>query len=96
MATRKIHLPCLAGCFYTRLLTSERKGIGVIRLRVRELAEQRDVSMTRLSHLAVLDIKVIRKMFREPTASFTTYALDKVAKALGVPFTEIFEVVPDE
>lgn len=68
----------------------------MIRLRVKELAEQRGVTMNRLSHLAVLDIKVIRKMFREPTASFTTYALNKVARALQVDVIELIESVPDE
>lgn len=68
----------------------------MIRLRVRELAEARGISQNRLSHLAILDIKVIRKMYREPTASFTTYALDKVARALDVPVNELLESLPDE
>jgi DNA-binding Xre family transcriptional regulator len=63
---------------------------------VKELAEQRGISQNKLSHLAVLDIKVIRKMFQQPTASFTTYALDKVARALGVSVLDILEIVPDE
>lgn len=68
----------------------------MIRLKVRELSESRGYSMNYLSHIAILDIKVIRKMYREPTASFTTYALDKVAKALGVDASELIESVPDE
>lgn len=67
----------------------------MIRLKVRELAEARGYSMTYLSHIAILDIKVIRKMYHEPTASFTTYALDKVAKALRVDASELLESVPD-
>lgn len=68
----------------------------MIRLRVKELAEQRGISQNKLSHLAVLDIKVIRKMFQQPTSSFTTYALDKVARALGVTVNDLLESVPDE
>lgn len=67
----------------------------MIRLRVKELAEARGISQNRLSHLAVLDIKVIRKMFQHPTSSFTTYALDKVARALDVDVKELLESVPD-
>lgn len=67
----------------------------MIRLRVKELAEARGISQNRLSHLAILDIKVIRKMYQQPTASFTTYALDKVARALDVDVTELLESVPD-
>jgi DNA-binding Xre family transcriptional regulator len=67
----------------------------MIRLKVRELAQARGYSMNYLSHVAILDIKVIRKMYREPTASFTTYALDKVAKALGVDASELIESVTE-
>ena len=67
----------------------------MIRLRVKELAEARGISQNRLSHLAILDIKVIRKMYQQPTASFTTYALDKVARALDVDVTELLESIPD-
>lgn len=68
----------------------------MIRIKARELAEARGISQNKLSHLAMLDIKVIRKMFQEPTASFTTYALNKVANALGVDIRELIETVPDE
>lgn len=68
----------------------------MIRVKVRELAEARGISQNKLSHLAVLDVKVIRKMYQQPTASFTTYALDKIAKALGVDITELVESIPDE
>jgi DNA-binding Xre family transcriptional regulator len=68
----------------------------LIRLKVKEIAEQRGISQNKLSHLAVLDIKVVRKMFRDPTASFTTYALNKVAKALQVDIFDLIEIVPDD
>lgn len=68
----------------------------MIRLRVKEIAEAKGISQNRLSHLAVLDIKVIRKMYQNPTASFTTYALSKVARALDVDVTDLLETIPDE
>lgn len=73
-----------------------REEASMIRIKVREVAEARGISQNRLSQLAVLDIKVVRKMFREPTASFTTYALNKVAKALQVDVFELIESIPDE
>jgi len=68
----------------------------MIRLKVKELAEARGWSQNYLSHLAILDIKVIRRMYQQPTASFTTYSLDKVATAFGVDVTDLLESVPDE
>lgn len=68
----------------------------MIRLKVKEIAQAKGISQNRLSHLAILDVKVIRKMFQQPTSSFTTYALEKVAKALEVDITDLLETVPDE
>ena len=68
----------------------------MIRLKVKEMAEARGWSQNYLSHLAIIDIKVIRKMYRDPTASFTTYSLDKIATAFGVDASELIESVPDK
>lgn len=68
----------------------------MIRLKVKELAESRGWSQNYLSHLAILDIKVVRKMYQQPTASFTTYSLDKIATAFGVDASELIESVPDK
>lgn len=67
----------------------------MIRLKVKEMAEARGWSQNYLSHLAILDIKVVRKMYQNPTASFTTYSLDKIATAFGVDASELIESVPD-
>lgn len=68
----------------------------MIRLKVKELAEARGWSQNYLSHMAILDIKVVRKMYQNPTASFTTYSLDKIATAFGVDASELIESVPDK
>lgn len=68
----------------------------MIRLKVKEMAEARGWSQNYLSHLAIIDIKVIRKMYRDPTASFTTYSLDKIATAFGVDASELIESIPDK
>jgi DNA-binding Xre family transcriptional regulator len=67
----------------------------MIRLRVKELAKERNLSMSRLSRLADVSYKTIKRMFDHPDESFNTMTLDKVAKALNLPLTDLFEQASD-
>ncbi|HLI70681.1 MAG TPA: helix-turn-helix transcriptional regulator [Ktedonobacteraceae bacterium] len=68
----------------------------MIRLKVKEVAEQKGLSQAKLSRVADVDIKVIRRIYRYPTESVTTAVLDRVAKALGVDVTQLLESIPDD
>ena len=68
----------------------------MIRLKVKEIAEQKGLNQSKLSRLSDVDIKVIRKIFRHPTESVTTAVLDRIAKTLRVDITELVESIPDE
>ncbi len=67
----------------------------MIRLRVKELAKERNLSMSRLSRLADVSYKTIKRMFDHPDESFNTMTLGKVAKALNLPLTDLFEQASD-
>jgi DNA-binding Xre family transcriptional regulator len=69
---------------------------GMIRLRVKEVAKEKGIGQGRLQRMADMDIKTIRKMYRNPYTIITTETLDKLAKALGVPPGELLEQVEDE
>jgi transcriptional regulator with XRE-family HTH domain len=66
------------------------------RLRVKEVAQARGFTMARLQRLADINLKTIQAIWHNPQhdASFNT--LDKIAKALGVPVTELIEDVPED
>jgi transcriptional regulator with XRE-family HTH domain len=71
----------------------------VIRLRVekiREYMDQKHLSQNALARRADMDVKTLQRLFREPTAEFSSYTLGKLAAALGVPAAELIEDVPDE
>jgi DNA-binding Xre family transcriptional regulator len=71
----------------------------MIRLRVRQIAEQKHVSQTRLGQLAFIDVTRMRKIWRDGTsekANLTLQVLDRIAKALGVNASELIDSVPDE
>jgi DNA-binding Xre family transcriptional regulator len=68
----------------------------MIRLKVREVAETRKLSMARLARRADIDFKTVQRIYHDPFREITTTTLDKIAKALGVDASELIESVPDE
>jgi DNA-binding Xre family transcriptional regulator len=63
----------------------------MIRLRVKEIAEAKKISMTRLARIADVDYKTVRKLFRDPHAEIGLTTLDKLAWALRVEPTDLIE-----
>jgi DNA-binding Xre family transcriptional regulator len=70
--------------------------VPVIHLRVRELAEKKGIGMNKLSRLADVNIKTIRRLYDDPHYSPTVNTLGKLAKVLGVPPGDLIEEVPDD
>ncbi len=68
----------------------------MIRLKIREVAEAKGISRTRLSRLADTNYKTINALWNDPYREVTTTTLDKIATALGVPVTDLIETVPDD
>jgi DNA-binding Xre family transcriptional regulator len=68
----------------------------MIRLKVKEIAEQKKISMTRLSRIADVNYKTVHAIFTDPYRDVAYSTLDKLAKALGVTVPDLIENVPDE
>lgn len=67
-----------------------------VRLRVKEVAEEKGMSMTRLHTRSEVAYNTIRRIFRDPYVEITTTTLSRLANALGVPPTDLLENIPDE
>lgn len=67
-----------------------------LRLRVKEIAEQKGMSMGKLERLADLSHPTVRDIFRDPYKEVTSTTLVKLATALGVPVADLFEEVSDD
>ena len=66
------------------------------RLRVKELAEKRGITQSKLMRIADLNMKTVQGLYREPYRINVAYlTLEKVAKALDVSIGELFEEVED-
>lgn len=68
----------------------------MIRLRVKEVAEAKGVSRLRLSRIADVNYKTIQGIWRDPYKEISIKTLEKLARALKVPSSELIEDVPDE
>jgi DNA-binding Xre family transcriptional regulator len=68
----------------------------MIRLRLREVLEQKKVSQSRLSHLAFVSLNTIQEMIRDPYRDVRISTLDKIAQALNVTVMDLYERLPDE
>ena len=66
------------------------------RLRVKEVAQARGFTMAKLQRMADINLKTIQAIWHNPQHDASLKTLDKIAKALGVPITELLEDVPEE
>jgi DNA-binding Xre family transcriptional regulator len=67
----------------------------MVRLKVKEIAEQKGISLSKLSRIADVSYKTVQLMFRDPFHGFNTKTLEKIAQALNVPVSELFEEVSE-
>ncbi len=66
-----------------------------VRLRVKEVAKEKGISMGKLQRDADVAYNTVKRMFKDPYYVTTTETLGKLAKALGVSPGELIEEVPD-
>jgi DNA-binding Xre family transcriptional regulator len=68
----------------------------MIRLRVREIAEQKGMSRTKLSRLSDTNYKTINMIWKNPAyEKVGTTTLGRLAKALGVRVVDLIEETPE-
>src|SRR3989442_8739661 len=64
-----------------RIIGSKTRGKDMVRLKVKELAGERDMSLSKLSRLADVSYKTVQLMYRDPYHGFNTKTLERIAKA---------------
>ena len=65
------------------------------RLRIRELAEARGISMGKLSRIADVDRTTVKRLYDDPRYSPNLDTLWRVAKALRVTLNDLVEEATD-
>lgn len=66
------------------------------RLRIKEVAAEKGISMTKLHIRSEVAYTTIRKIFRDPYTDITLTTLSKLAEALGVSTKDLIEDVSEE
>ena len=65
------------------------------RLRVKEVAKEKGISMAKLSRMADLNYRTVQTIFHNPQHDVSFKTLDKIASVLGVSIIELIEDVPE-
>ncbi len=68
----------------------------VIRLKIREIAESRKINQSKLSRMSDVNYNTIRGIWDNPHRDVAVTTLEKIATALGVPVSDLYEIVPDD
>ncbi|MFL5628179.1 MAG: helix-turn-helix domain-containing protein [Ktedonobacteraceae bacterium] len=68
----------------------------MIRLRVKEIAESKGLNMAQLARKADVDVRTVRRIYREPTSEISTTVLDKLATALNVKPADLIDSSTDQ
>jgi len=66
------------------------------KLRIKELAQEKNLSLTRLSQRSEVAYNTVRRLWRDPYADVSLWTLQRLADALKVDVKELIESVPDE
>lgn len=67
----------------------------MIRLKIKEVAQQKGFSMSRLSRESNMAYKTIQIIWRDPYHEVTTTTLNKLARTLEVDPSELIEYIPE-
>lgn len=68
----------------------------MVRLKLKEIAVARGFTMSSLSRASDVSFNTIKRIWNDPFRETSTFTLERLAKALGVPTAELIEDVPDE
>ena len=68
----------------------------MVRLRVKQVAKEKGMSMGKLSRTADLDYNTVKRLYDGEHYSPSIDTLYKVSKALGVKVDDLIEEVPDD
>jgi DNA-binding Xre family transcriptional regulator len=68
----------------------------VFRLRLAEVLKERKLSMNKLSQRSEVTYSIIKEIVRNPYRVVSTETLNRLARALDVPATDLVEDVSEE
>ena len=68
----------------------------MLRLRVKEVAQEKEMSMGKLSRVADVAYRTVKLIYSDPYRDVSLSTLVKLAGALGVSVVDLIEELPDK
>ncbi len=68
----------------------------MVRLKLKEVIQEKKVSQSKLSRMADVSLNTIQAIYHNPYHDVVLSTLDRIAKALRVNVHDLYEVVPDD
>jgi transcriptional regulator with XRE-family HTH domain len=68
----------------------------MIRLRLKEVLQEKKLSQSKLSRLADVSLSTIQEMYHDPYHDPVLSTLVRLSDALHISITELYEVLPDD
>ncbi len=68
----------------------------MLRLRVKEVATEKGFNMSSLSRASNISFNTIKRLWTRPYGGANINTLDKIARVLGVPISELTEDVEEK
>jgi transcriptional regulator with XRE-family HTH domain len=65
-------------------------------LKIKEVAQQKNISQRQLFLKSDVDIRTVRRVFKDDTANITVETLARLAQVLNVDVSELIESTPDK
>ncbi len=63
----------------------------MVRLKIKEVAQEKGISMAKLSRMADISYNTAQAISHNPHHDISLYVLDRIAKALGVKVSDLIE-----
>jgi DNA-binding Xre family transcriptional regulator len=67
----------------------------MLRLRVKEIAQQQGLGQGKLARMADMDIKTLARIYKNPYSEVSSVTLEKLARALSVSIADLIEEVDE-
>jgi DNA-binding Xre family transcriptional regulator len=68
----------------------------MIRLKLKEVLQEKKISQSKLSRMADVSLNTIQAIYHNPYHDAVLSTLDRLARALRVNVCDLYEVLPDE
>lgn len=67
----------------------------MVRIKLKEVLQEKNISMSKLSRMSDISFSTISRIINDKSYSPTINTLERIAKALNVPLSELYEEIPD-